>query len=218
LTLPEDIPNLPNRDELIHAINSIIARPNPAQPSDPFSRLKLTTNITPADNSTQNSSNYKSFGQRRLNRPPKLKIIRQCNAEFKDSPTPEEKFQHSSANNLAIRTTFLDHLCKLLQNYDKFVLYPPDRETWESNRDNLDNFDRDVFLCDQAEQNLTFLSRFLETHMFSSFVDSKILCSFNISSEAVAHFDSRIEELRKNALDDVIKSPPGVEGVYKILK
>ena len=100
----------------------------------------------------------------------------------------------------------------MLQNYDKFVIYPLDRKTWEANRDNLDNFERDVFLCDQAEQNLTFLSRFLETHMFSSFVDSKILCSFNVSSEAIAHFDSRIDELRKNALDEVIKSPPGVEG------
>ena len=48
--------------------------------------------------------------------------------------------------------------------------------------------------------------------MFSSFVDSKILCSFNVASEAIAHFDSRIEELRKTAIDEVIKSPPGVEG------
>ena len=211
LTLPEDIPNLPNRDELIHCINAIIARPNPAQPSDPFSRLKLTTNFTPADYSSQSSSNSKTFGQRRLNRPPKLKLIRQCNAELRDSPTSDDKSQHISATNLAIRNVFLDHLCKMLQNYDKFVIYPPDRETWESNRDNLDNFERDVFLCDQAEQNLTFLSRFLETHMFSSFVDSKILCSFNVSSEAIGHFDSRIDELRKHTLDEVIKSPPGTE-------
>ncbi|KAL5257606.1 hypothetical protein ACHWQZ_G012505 [Mnemiopsis leidyi] len=211
LTLPEDIPNLPYRDELVHAITSILVRPNSSQPSDPFSRLKLTTNFSSGDSSTQKNCGSSTFGQRRLNRPPKLKLIRQCNAELKDSPTNEEKSQHSSVINLTIRNLFLDHLCKMLQNYDKFVIYPLDRKTWDANRDNLDNFERDVFLCDQAEQNLTFLSRFLETHMFSSFVDSKILCSFNVASEAIAHFDSRIEELRKTAVDEVIKSPPGVE-------
>ena len=210
VTLPEDIPNLPNRDELIHSINSIIARPSVSQPSDPFSRLKLTTNFTPADTST--NSKTKTFGERRQNRPPKLKIIRQCNADFRESPKLEEKCQHTSTTNLAIRNCFFDHLCKLLQNYDKFVIYPPDRKTWEANRDNLDNFERDVFLCDQAEQNLTFLSRFLETHVFSSFIDSKVLCSFGVASDVIAHFDSRIDELRNYTFDDVIKSPPGVEG------
>ena len=51
--------------------------------------------------------------------------------------------------------------------------------------------------------------------MFSSFVDSKILCSFNVSSEAIGHFDSRIDELRKHTLDEVIKSPPGTECEFR---
>lgn len=206
VTLPEDLPNLPNRDELINSINNTLIKPSASQPNDPFSRLKLTS-FTP--DPTPESPN-RSFASRKLcrPRPPKLKILHQLkNTEsLKECLSQEEKAQHISALNLTIRSTFLDHFCKLFQNYDKFVIYPTDKASWESNRNNLDNFERDVFLCDQAQANLTFLSRFLVTHMFSSFIDSKILASFDVPSDSVTHFDSKIEDLRKGAIDE-IKSP-----------
>ena len=209
LKLPEDMPSLPHREELIQAINAILVKPSANQPSDPFSRLKLTTLSTP-DPPQDSTSTSKSLAQRRLNRPPKLKIIRQCNVDLRtDSRTPEEKAQKMSSLNLSIRNCFLTHLCKMMRDYDKFVIHPPCREAWEANRDSMDNFERDVFLCDQAEQNLTFLSRFLETHMFSTFVDAKILCGFNTPSESVAHFDSMIDELKRDV--DEILSPGAPE-------
>ena len=201
LKLPEDIPNIPSRDELIQAINAILVKPSANQPNDPFSRLKLTTLAAP-EPPLQNSS----LAQRRLNRPPKLKIIRQCNVEsLRETLTPEEKAHQILTLNISIRNCFLDHMCKMMQNYDKFVIYPPNREAWEANRDNMDNFERDVFLCDQAEQNLTFLSRFLETHMFSTFIDAKIVRRFNNPSESASHFDIRIDEIKRNV--DEIQSP-----------
>ena len=78
-----------------------------------------------------------------------------------------------------------------------------------------ENFERDVFLCDQAEQNLTFLSRFLETHIFSSFVDSKITGFFDTPPHNVAVFDNRIQEIKRNIAAE-IKSPlisEGMDGV-----
>ena len=209
LLLPEDIPNLPNREGLVRAISAILVRPSASQPTDPFSRLKLTTISTPDQKSPEIKPT--SLAQRRLNRPPRLKIIRTCNAEFKDVEREEERARQTSINNLAIRNVFIDHLAKMLQNYDKFVIYPPDRAYWEAHRDSMDNFERDVFLCDQPEDTLSFLSRFLETHMFSSYIDSKILCTFNVPCEGVAHFDSKVEDIRNNVSGNIM-SPMTAEG------
>lgn len=53
------------------------------------------------------------------------------------------------------------------------------------------------FLSDQPEPYLPFLSRFLETQMFASFIDSKILCHDDEEREHTLRvFDSRVDKVR----------------------
>lgn len=53
------------------------------------------------------------------------------------------------------------------------------------------------FLSDQPEPYLPFLSRFLETQMFASFIDSKILCPDDEEKDHTLRvFDSRVEKIR----------------------
>ena len=84
MSLPEDLPNLPNRDELIAALNALLVKPSVTQPNDPFSLLKLSTFSPPSSpNYTTRHSERPSFAERRmLKKPPKLKMLRQCNVEY----------------------------------------------------------------------------------------------------------------------------------------
>ncbi|KAG7276674.1 hypothetical protein CRUP_032023 [Coryphaenoides rupestris] len=53
------------------------------------------------------------------------------------------------------------------------------------------------FLSDQPEPYLPFLSRFLETQMFASFIDGKILCHDEEDKEhALRVFDDRVDKIR----------------------
>lgn len=60
------------------------------------------------------------------------------------------------------------------------------------------NFDKATFLSDQPDQNLPFLSRFIETQMFASLIDRKIA---SLSGEAepdpnLTVFEHRVKILR----------------------
>lgn len=53
------------------------------------------------------------------------------------------------------------------------------------------------FLSDQPEPYLPFLSRFLETQMFASFIDNKIMCHDDDDKDPVLRvFDSRVDKIR----------------------
>lgn len=60
----------------------------------------------------------------------------------------------------------------------------------------MQNFDKATFLSDQATQSLPFLAQFLETQMFASFIDSKILANFNEIDPNLRVFDKRIKNAR----------------------
>lgn len=58
-------------------------------------------------------------------------------------------------------------------------------------------FPQASFLSDQPEPYLPFLSRFLETQMFASFIDSKILCHDDEEKEHTLRvFDTRVDKIR----------------------
>ena len=208
LVLPEDLPELPGRGQLIASIRQCLssvpptvhltaATPSPAPVIGGLQLDPIGTASKPAP------SGPVSLAQRRANRGvPKLKV----NLPLNNTPPAAAV----SDKTQTIRSLMLNHFASMLLNYAKFVIFPRDRAVWESNRDNQDNFEKDVFLCDQAECNLTFFSRFLESHMFSVFVDNKILINFGQPCEAVSVFDSRIEETRKSSFSE-IKSPVAME-------
>lgn len=59
------------------------------------------------------------------------------------------------------------------------------------------NFDKASFLSDQPEQHRLFLSRFLETQMFATLVDNKIMSVWNEPDVNLLILDNRIKMLRQ---------------------
>lgn len=71
-----------------------------------------------------------------------------------------------------------------------------DKEQWLSNRDTMQNFDKATFLSDQPEQHLPFLSRFIESQMFATLIDNKIMANWSEVEPNLRVFDRRIRLLR----------------------
>ena len=65
-------------------------------------------------------------------------------------------------------------------------------EEYLKSREALQSFDKATFLIDQPEDSLPFLSRFLETQLFASFIDHKIV---NPDRQSTL-FDIRVQMLR----------------------
>ena len=57
----------------------------------------------------------------------------------------------------------------------------------------MHNFDKTAFLSDQPEDHLQFVSPFIETQMFASFVDSKIISQWTEMDCNLAVFESRLK-------------------------
>ena len=102
--------------------------------------------------------------------------------------------------NQAIRELFARTFVGLFANYESFVIGRGGGDEAEG-RDSVVNFDRASFLSDQPDSFLPFLTAFLETQMFTSFVDAKLLASTQARAvdENIALFDLRIAEARDRA-------------------
>ncbi|CAH8640019.1 unnamed protein product [Schistosoma bovis] len=78
--------------------------------------------------------------------------------------------------NAAIRNLFLANFTVIFQDYENYLIL--DRNGQKPDNGNiscgLHGFDKVGFLSDQPETHLPFLSAFLETQMFASFLDSRI--------------------------------------------
>ncbi|KAJ8340189.1 hypothetical protein SKAU_G00348220 [Synaphobranchus kaupii] len=100
--------------------------------------------------------------------------------------------------NIQVREVFANRFTQMFADYEVFVIQPSqDKEAWFSNREQMQNFDKASFLSDQPEPYLPFLSRFLETQMFASFIDGKILCHDDEDKEHVLRvFDLRVDKIR----------------------
>ena len=86
------------------------------------------------------------------------------------------------------------------------ISFPQDLDSWLSNRESVQNFDKATFLSDQPLQHFPFMSRFLETQMFTSLIDSKILKSYNQQDDLnIALFDTRIHALRYLCLSFLVE-------------
>ncbi|XP_067902470.1 DENN domain-containing protein 5A isoform X4 [Heterodontus francisci] len=100
--------------------------------------------------------------------------------------------------NIQIREIFANRFTQMFADYEAFVIQPnQDKESWFSNREQMQNFDKASFLSDQPEPYLPFLSRFLETQMFASFIDNKIMCHDDDDKDQILKvFDARVDKIR----------------------
>ncbi|KAK2589339.1 hypothetical protein KPH14_007886 [Odynerus spinipes] len=121
--------------------------------------------------------------------------------------TAQEEYQETLVFNNAIREIFLNRFVQMFCSYDHFVIHPSqDKDEWLNNRDSMHVFDKATFLSDQPAQHLPFLSRFLETQMFASLVDSKVMSTWSELDYNIKVFDDRISHLKKKVGENIIRS------------
>ncbi|KAH0949807.1 hypothetical protein HN011_010229 [Eciton burchellii] len=121
--------------------------------------------------------------------------------------TPQEEYQETLIFNNAVREIFLNRFVQMFSTYEHFVIQPSqDKDEWINNRDSMHVFDKATFLSDQPTQHLPFLSRFLETQMFASLVDSKVMSTWSELDCNIKVFDQRISALKKRVGESIIRS------------
>uniref|UniRef100_A0A8C0UUD3 DENN domain containing 5B n=1 Tax=Cyanistes caeruleus TaxID=156563 RepID=A0A8C0UUD3_CYACU len=99
--------------------------------------------------------------------------------------------------NVQLREVFANRFTQMFADYEAFVIQAaPDMESWLTNREQMQNFDKASFLSDQPEPYLPFLSHFIETQMFATFIDNKIMSQWEEKDPFLRVFDSRIEKIR----------------------
>ncbi|XP_063223946.1 DENN domain-containing protein 5B isoform X2 [Bacillus rossius redtenbacheri] len=122
--------------------------------------------------------------------------------------TDHERYVEDLKFNNAVRETFLNRFVHIFSAYEHFVIQPnQDKEQWLSCRDSMQNFDKATFLSDQPEQHLPFLSRFIESQMFASLIDNKIMSNWDEVDPNLRVFDRRIRLLRKRFGDGLVRTP-----------
>ncbi|XP_073965570.1 DENN domain containing pinstripe isoform X2 [Choristoneura fumiferana] len=110
----------------------------------------------------------------------------------------EEQYNEDIRFNIAVRETFLNRFVHMFLMYENFVIMPDqDRETWLSSRESMVNFDKASFLSDQPQRHRPFLSRFLETQMFATFIDNRIMSTWGEYDANLQVFEHRIKTTRR---------------------
>ncbi|XP_028177390.1 DENN domain-containing protein 5B isoform X4 [Ostrinia furnacalis] len=113
----------------------------------------------------------------------------------------EEQYNEDIRFNVAIRETFLNRFVHMFLMYENFVIMPDqDRDSWLTARESMVNFDKASFLSDQPQRHRPFLSRFLETQMFATLIDNKIMANWGEYDANLQVFEHRIKAVRTNSL------------------
>lgn len=111
---------------------------------------------------------------------------------------PTDSYAEDLRFNNSMREIFLNRFVHIFQTYENFVIQPNQgKEDWLSNRDSMQNFDKASFLSDQPEQHRLFLWRFLESQMFATLIDNKILSTWGDQDYNLQIFDYRIKMLKE---------------------
>uniref|UniRef100_A0A665X0H5 DENN domain-containing protein 5B-like n=1 Tax=Echeneis naucrates TaxID=173247 RepID=A0A665X0H5_ECHNA len=107
----------------------------------------------------------------------------------------EDEELRNAKLNVQLREVFASRFITMFADYEAFVIQSaPDLETWLTNREQMHNFDKASFLSDQPEPYLPFLSHFIETQMFATFIDNKIMSQWEEKEPLLRVFDARIDK------------------------
>ena len=108
--------------------------------------------------------------------------------------------------NSSIREIFLHYFLQIFCSYESFVIHlNQDMDSWLTNRESMQNFDRAAFLSDHPETHLPFLSAFIETQMFTSYIDNKVLSQWEDPDPNLYIFDIRLRTFKEDLGDQRIR-------------
>uniref|UniRef100_A0A8C6TK23 DENN/MADD domain containing 5B n=1 Tax=Neogobius melanostomus TaxID=47308 RepID=A0A8C6TK23_9GOBI len=199
---PEDLPVFPDQTELIQELSEILLR---------FGLLHkgCGEEARPVLPDLMEDRRNGNLGGDELAVLEKLQALaKQCDggkmADAAKTLLEEDDEEVKAAKlNIQIREVFAGRFFAMFGKYDQFVINSSfDLDSWLSNREGACNFDKGSFLSVQPASHLTFMSRFLETVMFSSFVEGKVISRWADREPMQQLFDSRVERQRLYDTDD----------------
>uniref|UniRef100_A0A8B9M581 DENN domain containing 5B n=1 Tax=Accipiter nisus TaxID=211598 RepID=A0A8B9M581_9AVES len=221
IELPEEFPQFPNKLEFIQEISEVLLQfgippEGNLHCSDSATKLK---NLVLSDlvndkkngNIPSNALNMyellkgnetiarlQALAKRTGVTMEKMTITAPLAEKDKDGKLPCEEVELRDYKlNVQLREVFANRFTQLFADYEAFVIQAaPDMESWLTNREQMQNFDKASFLSDQPEPYLPFLSHFIETQMFATFIDNKIISQWEEKDPFLRVFDSRIEKIR----------------------
>ncbi|XP_048463769.1 DENN domain-containing protein 5B-like [Rhincodon typus] len=222
IELPEDFPQFPNKLEFIQEISEVLLQfgippEGNLHCSESATKLKNLVlddlaNDKKNGNLTSNTINMYELlkGNETLARlqalakrtgvtVEKMEIAPQlAAAKEKDTKcqNSEEELRDYKLT-VQLREVFANRFTQMFADYEAFVIQPTqDMDAWLTNREQMQNFDKASFLSDQPEPYLPFLSHFIETQMFATFIDNKIVSLWEEKEPLLRVFDSRIEKMK----------------------
>uniref|UniRef100_A0A673CY69 DENN/MADD domain containing 5A n=1 Tax=Sphaeramia orbicularis TaxID=375764 RepID=A0A673CY69_9TELE len=215
IELPEELPQFPNKLEFIQEISEVlmsfgVSPEGNLHSSDSQAKYRGFRSVDMVSDKRNGNlasplNSYLLRENETIARPPGsgkrtgVSLEREDASSNKDPRVQcdEEELKMHQLN-IHVREVFANRFTQMFADYEVFVIQPSqDKESWFTNRDQMQNFDKASFLSDQPEPYLPFLSRFLETQMFASFIDGKILCHDDEEKEHTLRvFDARVDKIR----------------------
>ncbi|XP_075408025.1 DENN domain-containing protein 5B isoform X2 [Tenrec ecaudatus] len=221
IELPEEFPQFPNKVDLIQELSEVLLQfgippegsLHCSESATQLKNLVLKDLVNDKKNGNVSSSSLSVFeflqGNETMARLQALAKRTGVTVEKMELPAPldekekdlkrqcEEAELRDYKLNVQLREVFANRFTQMFADYEAFVIQTAqDMESWLTNREQMQNFDKASFLSDQPEPYLPFLSRFIETQMFATFIDNKIMSQWEEKDPLLRVFDSRIEKIR----------------------
>ncbi|XP_032893608.1 DENN domain-containing protein 5B isoform X4 [Amblyraja radiata] len=220
IDLPEDFPQFPNKLEFIQEISEVLLQfgippegnLHCSESATQLQNLVLDELVHDKKNGNLTSTTINMYellkGNETLARLQALAKRTGVSVEKMEIAAPLEKERDTRCQcseeelrdyKLAVqlREVFAKRFTQMFADYEAFVIQPAqDMESWLTNREQMQNFDKASFLSDQPEPYLPFLSHFIETQMFATFIDNKIVSLWEEKDPLLRVFDSRIEKMK----------------------
>ncbi|XP_074758172.1 DENN domain-containing protein 5B isoform X2 [Athene noctua] len=221
IELPEEFPQFPNKLEFIQEISEVLLQfgippEGNLHCSDSATKLKnlvLSDLVNDKKNGNipgnalnmyellkgnETIARLQALAKRTGVTMEKMTITAPLVEKEKDGKLPCEEVELRDYKlNVQLREVFANRFTQMFADYEAFVIQAaPDMESWLTNREQMQNFDKASFLSDQPEPYLPFLSHFIETQMFATFIDNKIISQWEEKDPFLRVFDSRIEKIR----------------------
>uniref|UniRef100_A0A8C0IB91 DENN domain containing 5B n=1 Tax=Bubo bubo TaxID=30461 RepID=A0A8C0IB91_BUBBB len=221
IELPEEFPQFPNKLEFIQEISEVLLQfgippEGNLHCSDSTTKLKnlvLSDLVNDKKNGNipgnalnmyellkgnETIARLQALAKRTGVTMEKMTITAPLVEKEKDGKLPCEEVELRDYKlNVQLREVFANRFTQMFADYEAFVIQAaPDMESWLTNREQMQNFDKASFLSDQPEPYLPFLSHFIETQMFATFIDNKIISQWEEKDPFLRVFDSRIEKIR----------------------
>ena len=112
----------------------------------------------------------------------------------------------------AIREVFASFFVEHFANYENFIIMPKQSyDQWKKNREQFQNFDKTAFLSDQPTNYRGFYVAFVESSLFTQFIDEKIVMMWEPEKDdnTLRLFDARVEQYRDKS---GLSKPPTTPG------